>query len=120
MSNDDISLEPLFNQSAKGVGADKKIAFVPIDTAGEADHRDPITITSTPTELTLTLEKTTIELQNTGSKIVYYGGAGVTFEKGIKLFPNTVKVFANIKDTFSLYLVTEGAETAEVRIVEYA
>ena len=54
MANTDISLEPLFNQSSQGDGTSRRIAFVPIDTAGVATHRTAITITSTAQEVTMT------------------------------------------------------------------
>lgn len=120
MSTKDISVERLLNEGGIGEGSNKKAGFVPIDTAGQADHRTAITVDNTAQEITPTIDKRTIELQVTGDKIVYYGGAGVTSVNGIKLYPNNTKVFANIKDTFSIYLVTEGAETSKVRIVEYS
>ena len=115
----DISLEPLFNQGAVGSGSDKKPGLVLIDAVGVASHRTAITATNTAQEITITTGNRTIELQNTGSSVVYYGGAGVTSANGIKFFSNSSKVFANVKDSFSIYLVTSGAETSEVRIVEY-
>lgn len=120
MATEDISLEPLFNQSGIGDGASRRVGFVPIDTAGEASHRTAITVTSTAQEITISTDKRTIELQNSGTSIVYYGGSGVSSSSGIKLFPNQSKVFANVKDSFSIYLVTENPNTSEVRIVEYA
>jgi len=116
----DISLEPLFNQGAVGTGSDKKPGLVLVDAVGVALHRTPITVTSTAQKITITTGKRTIEMQNTSSNIVYFGGVGVTSAKGIKFFPNSSKVFANVKDSFSIYLITSGAETAEVRIVEYS
>lgn len=116
----DISLEPLFNQSAEGTGSSKRVAFVPIDTVGVAAHRTAVTVTSTAQEITITTGKRTIEIQHVGTKIIYYGGVGVNSSNGIKLFPNSTKPFANVKDTFSIYLVTNGTDTAEVRIVEYS
>ena len=116
----DISLEPLFNQGAVGTGSDKKPGLVIVDAVGVALHRTPITVTSTAQVITPTTGKRTIEMQNTGSNIVYFGGIGVTSAKGIKFFPNSSKVFVNVKDSFSIYLVTAAAETAEVRINEYS
>jgi len=117
---DDLSVEALLNQSCEGNGISKKVAFVPIDTAGAASHRTPITVTSTAQEITITAGKRTIEIQNTGSKMIYYGGSGVTSVNGIKFFSNQIKVFANVKNTFSFYVVCAVGETAELRIVEYA
>jgi len=116
----DISLEPLFNQGAVGTGSDKKPGLVLVDAVGVALHRTAITVTSTAQVITPTTGKRTIEMQNTGSKIVYFGGVGVTSANGIKFFPNSSKLFSNVKDDFSIYLVTEGADTAEVRLNEYS
>ena len=119
MPSDDISLEPLFNQSAQGDGVNRKLAFVPIDTAGQADHRTAITVTATAQEITPTTSKRTIEMQNTGTNVIYFGGSGVTSANGLKLFPNSTKVFGNIQDAFSVYVVCAAGETCELRIVEY-
>lgn len=120
MSTSDISLEPLFNQSSQGSGSSKKIAFVPVDTAGIADHRTAISVTSTAQEITMTVGKRTIEIQNTGTKIIYIGGSGVTSSNGIQLFPNQSRIFANVKDTFSIFIVTAATETSTLRVLEYA
>lgn len=119
MSVDDISLEPLFNQSSQGDGSSRRLGFIPIDTVGEADHRTAITCSDTAQQITMTTGKRTIEIQNVGTKIIYYGGTGVTSSNGVKLFPNQTKVFANVKDSFSVYLVCASTETAEARLVEY-
>jgi len=111
----DISLEPLFNEGKVG----RKPGIVPIDTVGVASHRTPITVNSTAQEITITPGNRTIEIFDSGSKIIYYGGAGVTSSNGIRLTPNQLKVFANVKDDFSIYLVSNGTDTSEVRIVEY-
>lgn len=118
--SDNISLEPLFNQSSQGEGSSKRLAFAPADTVGQADHRTAAIATSTAQEITPTLGKTTIEIQVIGSNIIYYGGLGVTSSNGLKLFPNQTKTFSNIKDTFSIYLVCDGVETSEFRVVEYS
>lgn len=117
---DDIALEALLNQSSEGVGSSKKLAFVPVNTAGVASHRTAVVANSTAKKITISAGERTIEIQNVGSKIIYYGGTGVTSSNGIKLFPNQVKLFANVQDTFSIYVVTDGAETSEYRIVEYS
>ena len=119
MPTTDISLEPLLNQSSEGLGSSKKVAFVPIDTAGVASSRTPLTITSTSQEVTISVGSRTIEVQNTGTSAIYYGGSDVTSTNGIKIFPNQSKVYANVKDTFSVYFVTDGADTSTLRICEY-
>lgn len=120
MADSDFSLEPLFNQSSQGDGLNKKVAFVPIDLCGAASHRTPLTINNTAQEVTIGTGKRTIEFMNTGTKIIYYGGSGVTSANGIKLFSNQGKTFGNVKDTFSIYFVCDGAETSTLRIVEFA
>lgn len=119
MPVDDYSLEPLLNQSSQGDGTSRRLAFVPINTAGKADHRTALTINATAQELTPTTGKRTIEIQNTGTVRVYIGGAGVTSTNGIILFPNQSRVFANIQDTFSIYLVCASGETSTLRVLEY-
>jgi len=120
MSDDGISLEPLFNQSSQGSGTSRRVGFIPIDTVGATSHRTPITVTSIAQQITIAVGKRTIEFQNTGTKIIYFGGTGVTSSNGIKLFPNQSRLFSNVKDTFSIFVVTAVAETAELRILEYA
>lgn len=114
-SPDHISLEPLLNESLI-LGS---IGTTPANVVGQADHRTAITVTSVAQEITMTLGKRTIEIQNTGSKIIHYGGTGVTSSNGIRLFPQQIKTFANVKDDFSIWLVCITAETSEARIVEY-
>lgn len=115
-----LSLEPLFNQSSKGDGTARKLAFVPIDTVGVCTHRTAITVSNVAQQITPTVGKYTLEIQNIGTKTIYYGGSGVTSSNGVKLFPNQTKAFSNVKDSFSIYLVADAADTSETRIVEYA
>lgn len=116
----DIALEPLHNQSSLGTGVDKKVAFVPINTAAVATHRTPVEASSTAVEINIAAGHRTLEIQNAqADEILYYGGSGVTSSNGIKLFPNQTKVFANVQDSFSIFVVADGAETPEYRIVEY-
>jgi len=119
MANTDISIEPLLNTSTHGTGSDKRLAFVPVDTVGVASHRTAITVNSTAQEITIATGKRTIEIQNSGTNIIYYGGAGVTSANGLKLFPGQTKPFSNVKDTFSIYLVCATGETSEGRLCEY-
>lgn len=120
MAVDDLSLEPLANQSSQGDGAGRRLAFVPIDLCGACSHRTAVTVNSTAQEITIGTGKRTIQFMNTGDNVIYYGGSGVTSSGGIKLFPNQMITFANVKDTFSIFFVTDGAETSTLRIVEYA
>ncbi len=115
----DISLEPLFNQSSEGSGANKKIAFVPVNTVGVASNRTAITVNSTPQEITLTAGVRTIEFFNSGTKKIYYGGSGADDRDCIPIFPNQSKPFGNVQDNFSIYVVCATAETSTLRLVEY-
>ena len=119
MPVDDLSIEPLLNQSSQGDGSSRRLGFVIIDSVGVTSHRTAITVTSTAQEITIGTGKRTIELQNVGTNVIYYGGSGVTSASGIKLFPNQSKPFSNVKDSFSIYLVCAAGETAECRIIEY-
>jgi len=117
---DDIAIETLQNQSSEGSGVDKKLAFVPINTVGVATERAEASASSTRTQITITADHRTLEIQNaSSSETIYYGGDTVTSGRGIKLFPNQTKVFANVQDTFSIYVVADGSETPAYRIVEY-
>lgn len=115
----DISLEPLFNQGAQGSGASRKPGMIPVDTVGVASNRSAISVTASAQEITITVGNRTIELQNTGSSNIYYGGSGVDDTDGLKLFPNQTKIYANVKDDFSVYIVTATGETSTCRVVEY-
>ena len=117
MARTDKSLEPLMNAGA--VGGVPGVVIV--DDVGAASHRTAITVTATEQEITPTSGKRTIELHNTGTKIVYYGGTGVDDSDGGRLYANDPpKIFSNVKSTFSIYLVCATGESSTVRIVEYA
>lgn len=120
MANEDLSLEPLFNQSSEGSGADKKLAFVPINAVGAASHGTEETVTDTAEEITITVGKRSIEIHNSGEEIIYYGGSGVTSSVGIPVFPRQTKPFSNVKDDFSIYIVAASGANSTRRIVEYA
>jgi hypothetical protein len=77
-----------------------------------------LAITSAGTSHTLTAGYTQLILQNTGSKIVYFGGSTVTDVNGIKLFPNQGWEFKGCEDLFKIYFITTVAETSTVRICE--
>lgn len=119
MSSDDLSLEPLINQSAEGDGINRKIAFIPVDTAGAASNRTALAIDNTATEIVPSATKRTVEVMNTGSNKLYYGGSGVDENDGLVLFSNEKKIFSNVKDTFSIHFVAEAAKSSTLRIVEY-
>lgn len=113
----DISLEPLAN---RGTSAGQGVLVTPVSEVGAVSHRTPITVTSTAQEITIGALKTAIELHNSGTKTVYYGGSGVTSSNGIPIYQGHKMRFEKVKTTFSIYLVTNGADTSEVRIVEYS
>ena len=119
MSADDISLEPLLNQSSVGTGSAKKPGFVPVDTVAVASHRTEVSVTDTATQITPTAGYRTLEIHNSGSNVIYYGGSGVTSSNGIPIYPKQTKVYANVKDTFSVYLVAAAGANSTARIVEY-
>lgn len=116
MSVTDISLEPFFNQG--GVGG--KPGSVPIDTAGVVSNRAAITVTAVAQEITIGAGLRSIEIQNTGTDLIYMGGSGVTDATGIKLFQNQGKLFMNVKDTFSIYFICAAGKTSTLRVIEYA
>ena len=116
---DDISIEPLFNQSSEGTGANKKIAFVPVNTVAVASNRAANTINSTREEITITAGNRTIELHNSGTKKIYYGGSGVDENDGIPLLPSQTKPFGNVQDSFSVWVVCAAGESSTLRVVEY-
>ncbi len=120
MIESDISLEPLFNQSSEGNGTNKRLAFTIINSVGVASHRTAVAVTNTPQEITIGVGKKTIEIHNSGSNIIYYGGSGVSNTTGIPLYPNSTKIFANVKDSFSIYIVAESGKNSSRKIVEYA
>lgn len=117
MSKTDKSLEPLLNSGDfQGDGA-KVTAIAEI---GAVSHRTPITINNTAQQITIAGNKGSIEFENTGSKVMYRGGLGVTSSNGLKFFPRNKLRFTKVKSTFSIYFVTDGADTSELRINEYS
>ena len=117
--NEDISLEPLFNQSSVGDGADKRTAFVIIDAVGVTSNRAASAVTNTAEQITIGTGKRSIEIHNSGDNPIYYGGAGVTNSTGIPIYPRQTKAFNNVKDTFSIYIVAETGKNGARKIVEY-
>lgn len=90
-----------------------------IQEVGQCDHRSSITVSDTPTAITLTAGKNSIELipSPTETEEIYIGGSGVSSSTGVPL--GAGKVFANCKSTFSIYVVCETGKTANLRVVEY-
>jgi len=115
-----ISIEPLLNESTAAlVGTTRNLVFTPVNEVGVGTSRATISATSTAQEITINTGMRTIEIFNGGDSWVYYGGSGVTSLTGIPIFPNMTKTFANVRDDFSIYLVTAVGETATVRILEF-
>ena len=85
----------------------------------QASCRAELTVTDTAVELVPDSGIYAIEVQNLGNKIIYYGGSNVTSSNGIAFFQDDRKIFTNIENTFSLYLVCASGETSKLRIVEY-
>lgn len=115
----DISIEPLLNSEDLSVGRDVGVLVTPVAEVGLVSHRDPITITSIAQEITIGIGKKSIEFYNGGDKDCYYGGVGIDSTKGIPIFSGYGKIFSKVKNTFSIWLVTNGADTTTIRIVEY-
>ena len=113
----DISLEPLFNKGdASGYGA----RVTPVSEVGAASHRSAIAL-STIQQITIGTGKRTIELHNTGNSTIYYGGSGVDDTNGGRIFAgDPPRVFSNVKDDFSIYVMCKTGESTTLRIVEYA
>jgi len=85
-----------------------------------AQQRDAITITSAAREEILILGKHhAIEIQNSGSNNVYYGGSDVADTNGRILFSGDTKIFTNVENTFSIYFVASTGKDSELRVVEY-
>lgn len=116
MTKDNISLEPLFNDgNALGEGA----KVTSIAEIGAVSNRAAAPVTDARQEITIGAGKNSIEIENSGGKIIYYGGNGVTSANGVRLFPNRIKIFTKVKGDFSIFLVCATGETSARRIAEY-
>ena len=113
----DISLEPLLNQ---GDVAGQGGLVTGVSELGKVSHRTPVTVINVAQEITIGAAKGSIEFENSGGSIVYYGGTGVTSANGARIFPNSKKIFIKVKPNFSIFLVTDGADTSTIRIIDYA
>lgn len=62
-----------------------------------------------------------VSFQNVGSKIAWYGGAGVdpSTNRGVKLFSNQTLVFKNVKNSFTIYFLCGGTDTTSIGVVNY-
>lgn len=113
----DISLEPLAN---RGNSDGEGVKVTSISEIGAMSNRDAVSVSDSAAQITIGGNKTSIEIQNTGSKIIYYGGSGVTSTTGIKLFPNQIRIFNKVKSTFNFYHICASGESSTLRVVEYA
>lgn len=115
-----ISLEPLLNQSSTGSGTAKRIATVPVNlVGGSVSHRTALAINATPQQVTIGTGKRSIEIWNAGNNIVYYGGSGVSDATGVAIYPKASKLFNNVKDDFNFYIVCGAGLTSTLNVVEY-
>jgi len=110
------SLEPLFNEGDVNAEGGKVTAIAEI---GAASHRTPVNITSGVHQFIIGAGKGSIEFENAGSKVIYYGGSGVSSANGIAFYPRSKIRFLKVKGSFNIFLVTAGADVSEIRIVEY-
>lgn len=108
----DISLEPLFNRGASGQGA----LVTSIAEIGAMSNRTAITVTSAQ-QITIGVNKNSIEIQNIGTTTLYLGGSGVNATDGVRLFPDESKVYTKVKSDFSFYVFC--ATSGTLAIAEY-
>ena len=115
----DKSLEPLLNQGRSSAAGGGGARVTSIEEIGKVSNRTAATVNSNAQEITIGANKNSIEIENTGSKIIYYGGSGVNSTNGLRLFPNAKKTFAKVKGDFSIFLVCADGETSTRRIAEF-
>ena len=71
--------------------------------------------------VSLTSGKTSMIIQNTGTKTVYVGGSGVTASSyAFKLVPTQFLDFGKVKDGFGFYAICGGSDTSTIGVGEYA
>ncbi len=117
--SDDVSLEPLFNNGRPSAAGGGGARVTSIEEIGAVSNRAAASVTATPQEITIGANKNSIEIENSGSKIIYYGGSGVNSTNGLRLFPNAKKTFAKVKGDFSIFLVCAAGDTSTRRIAEF-
>ncbi len=90
-----------------------------VQEVGKVYHQSALTLSNVAQQITLTPGRKSIELVPgpTEDKESYYGGSGVDSTDGAPL--GAGKVFSNCKKGFSIWVVADGAETPNLRIVEY-
>jgi hypothetical protein len=82
-------------------------------------HKDALAVPDTEVSYTITAGKKHLLIQNTGSKIVYWGGTGLTDAKGYKLTPMGSYLFTNVASGFKVYFICSTGENSTVRGVEF-
>ena len=115
----DKSLEPLLNNGRSPVAGGGGARVTSIEEIGAVSNRAAAGVNSTPQEITIGANKNSIEIENSGGKVIYYGGSGVNSTNGLRIFPNNKKVFTKVKGDFSIFLVCASGQTSTRRIAEY-
>ena len=88
---------------------------------GSPTERAAITVTAVAQAITISALQYTIELFNAdAANDIYYGGSTVDSTRGVPLYAGTGKIFNNVTDTFTIYVVCAAGLTANLRVVEYA
>lgn len=94
--------------------------YIPtMNKVGACDHQDEIDVSSTPTQITISAGKNSLEIANVGDNDIYYGGSGVSSADGMILFRGSTKAWTHVKESFSVYVVCAAGETSKLRVVEY-
>lgn len=96
------------------------IAVTTVQNVGAGSNRGAITCTDTATQILIGAGKRTIELYNNDTaNDIYYGGSGVLSTTGILIPYGQGKIWSNVKDDFSIYIICATGLTANIRCVEY-
>lgn len=90
-----------------------------VQNIGAVSHRTAITVNSTPQQILIGAGKRTMELLVVGDNDIYFGSITVNSTNGFPIYSGNGKIWANVKDDFSIWLVTANPLTSEVRIAEY-
>jgi len=84
---------------------------------GQLSHR-VVDVDSSGTSITISSDKREIMIQNIGTRIVYWGGSGVTTTNGLQILPKQIIVFANCPEDFKIYFITASGQTSKIAIAE--
>ena len=113
------SLEPLFNEGRSPLAGGGGARVTAIEEVGAVSNRNAASVTATRQQITIGAGKSSIEFENSGGKVIHYGGSGVTSTNGLRIFPNAKKVFTKVKSDFSINVVCATGETSTLRIAEF-